>query len=238
MYKAALTLAVSTLAASVSADTLLFDFGAIDKQTTDTGWNNVTYTDGNNAPGLTTVIDDTGATVAGVSLVITDQFYTATQPTLDGTNAPTGDAAGLPTTATNDFFIGHTGEFNGNASTPNAAFKLTGLDAAQTYSFTFFASRVGVNDNRETSFVVTGENQESGLLQATHNNSNLLILSNITPDSNNEILISLSAGPNNNNSRSFYYINSLQVDSIPEPGAMGLLTVTGLIIASRRRRHA
>lgn len=237
MLKPALIIASTALAASTQGATVLFDFGSVDYQTTETGWNNVTYATGSPAAGLTTIVDSTGATLNGISLVFTDQFYTKTQPSLLGTDSPTGDAAALPATATEDFFLGHTGTFNDEASNPTGAFKLTGLDANQTYSFTFFASRVGVFDNRETSYTVTGDNSATGLLQATGNSSDVLTLSGITPDINNEILIDVAAGSNNNSSRTYYYINSLEVEIVPEPTSMALLGLGGLLLTTRRPRR-
>lgn len=238
MFKAAVLTCASLTAASASAAPILFDFGSIDQQTTDTGWNNVTYPTNQPAPGLTNIVDSNGATVAGIALVITDPFYVKTQPSLLGTDTPTGDASIFAPTATEDFFLGHTGEFNGAASNPTAGFKFTGLDANQTYNFTFFASRDGVGDNRETQYTVTGSNTANGLLNASNNDDTVLTLAGITPDANNEILVSLAAGPNNTNARAFYYISALQLDAVPEPGALALLAVGGLIAVSARRRRA
>lgn len=236
MMRVVLAILIATTTASAGAATVLFDFGSTGYQTAQAGWNNVTYADDTPAAGLTTIVDSAGDTVDGLSLVFTDQFFVGTQPELLGTDSPTGDASGLPTTATEDFFLGHTGEFLGESSNPTGAFKLTGLDPNHTYTFTFFASRVGVGDNRETSYTVTGSTQASGLLQASNNNSEVLVLSGITPDLNDEITVSLAAGPNNTNSRSFYYINALQLDIVPEPSALALYAIGSLIAASSRRR--
>lgn len=237
MTKATLLLAAAALTLPAHGDVLRFDFGSKDLQTTDVGWNNVTYDDNNPVADLTTIINSTGATVAGVGLSVTDQFFIATQPVALGTGAPAGDAADLPVSASKDFFLGHTGEFLENESTPSGAFKLTGLDPSQTYNFTFFSSRDDVSDNRETSFTVTGSNTANGLLQSSNNDANTLVLSGITADINNEIVISLEAGPNNNNSRGFYYINSLQVEIVPEPGSLALLTLGGILLTRRSRRR-
>lgn len=237
MLKATLILAATAMTASAHAATVQFDFGNSNLQTNATGWNNVVYNNNTPVADLTTIVDSTGSTIAGLGLSVTDQFFIAEQPELLGTDNPTGDAAGLPVTATQDFFLGHTGEFLGNESTPTGAFKLTGLVANQTYTFTFFSSRDDVTDNRETAYTVTGDNSANGLLQATNNDSNVLVLAGINPDSNNEILISLAAGPNNDNNRNFYYINAMQVEIVPEPTSLALLSLGGLLLTRRTRRR-
>jgi hypothetical protein len=57
--------------------------------------------------------------------------------------------------ATRDSLFGNTEVFN-NLSNIFPQFKLTNLDSTKAYNFTFYASRTGVGDVRETGDTVTG----------------------------------------------------------------------------------
>ncbi|MEO1496103.1 MAG: hypothetical protein AAFV43_03025 [Planctomycetota bacterium] len=229
---------VATLAlaaAPVHATTLLFDFGNLGQTTPDVGWNNVTYPSPNPPPIVSPVVDSTGAVVPGVTLEVTDQFFINGQPSQLGSESPSGDAGVYPVSATDDYFFGHTGPFAGGPDASTAAFKLTGLDQSLAYDFTFFSARNGVGDLRETAYTVIGANSAGGLLEAANNDSEVLVLAGIVPDGNNEILVEVEAGPNNSNGLEFYYVNLMQVTTIPEPHTVGMLLVGSTVLAARRR---
>lgn len=233
-----LSLVVLLFAAPFShATTLLFDFGNGAQQTLDTGWNNVVYPNPDPAPPLFVVFESTGAVVPGVTLEVTDQFFINGPPSQLGTESPSGDAAVYPVSATDDYFFGHTGAFAGGEDNPSGGFKLTGLDPLLTYDFTFMSARNGVNDNRETEYLVTGSNSGNGLLDAANNDSNLLEILSISPDLNNEINVEVSAGGNNSNGLEFYYINLMQVDfqAVPEPTTALLIACGGMFFVARKR---
>lgn len=224
--------------APAGATTMLFDFGNTAQQTLTPGWNNVIYPDPDPAPPLFVVFDSNGDAVPGVTLEVVDQFFINGPPSQLGSESPSGDAAGFPVSATDDYFFGHTGAFAGGADNQTGGFKLTGLDAGTAYDFTFFSARTGVGDLRETAYSVTGANSGNGLLEAANNNSEVLNIGGILPDANNEIYVEVSAGPNNNNGARFYYVNLMQVSTaIPEP-ATGLLIAMagGLALQMTRRR--
>ncbi|MEQ8848186.1 hypothetical protein [Botrimarina sp.] len=229
-------LAALSLAAPAGATTMLFDFGNIARQTALPGWNNVVYTNPDPPPPLETVVDSTGANVPGVSLAITDQFFINGQPSQIGSESPSGDAAAYPVDATDDYFFGHTGPFAGAEDNPTGAITLAGLDQGLAYDFRFFSARNGVNDSRETAFSVVGANSASGVNVTSNNDSEVLSLPGVFPDANGEITVTVSAGPGNDNGNAFYYINVMQVDFIPEPGAATLLALAaGSFVAARRR---
>lgn len=227
---------LSALATPSHAATMLFDFGNAAQQSPN-GWNNVLYPNPDPAPPLFAVFDSTGAIVPGVTFEVTDQFFINGPPSQLGTESPSGDAAAYPVSATDDYFFGHTGAFAGGEDNQTGAFKLTGLDQSATYDFTFMSSRTGVNDSRETAYVVAGANSANGLLEASNNDSNVLKLTGITPDGAGEIEVTVSAGPNNTNGNGFYYVNLMQVDTggrVPEPASLALL-VAGAAGCARRR---
>lgn len=226
------------VATPAAATTMLFDFGNTGQQTLDPGWNNVIYPNPDPAPPLFVVFDSNGNVVPGVTLEVVDQFFINGPPSQLGTESPAGDAAGFPVSATDDYFFGHTGGFAGGPDNQTGGIKLTGLNQAFPYDFTFMSSRTGVNDSRETAYSVVGANTDSGLLEAANNDSNVLNINGIMPDANGEIRVNVSAGPGNTNGLQFYYINLMQVSTIPEPatGLLFILAGTALAIGKRRRR--
>ena len=109
----------------------------------------------------------------------------------------------------------------------------TGLNPAQAYNFTFFGSRTGVTDNRETEYAVTGSNAGSALLNTSSNISNVAVVSGILPTGAGTIQVVVDPGPNNNNGSLFYYLGALELStSIPEPASILLLmsSVAGLLV--------
>ncbi len=56
--------------------------------------------------------------------------------------------------ATQDSLFGNSVTFNDIVATPS--FRLTNLTLNQNYTFTFYASRTDVTDNRSTDYTVTG----------------------------------------------------------------------------------
>ncbi|QEG37461.1 PEP-CTERM sorting domain-containing protein [Bythopirellula goksoeyrii] len=229
-------LCVLATATPASALTMSFDFGNNARLTNLPGWNDVFHASGSPTDTLFVVNDSNGNPVPGVTLVETDPFYIVGQPSQGGSESPSGAAAGFPVDATDDYYFGHTGAFGGGDDNPTGGFKLTGLNQSLAYDFTFFSSRTGVNDNRETAFSVTGANNGSGVTATSNNNSEVLPINGIMPDTNGEISIVVSAGANNDNGNGFYYINLMQVSAIPEP-ATGLLLALAGGFAAFGRRH-
>lgn len=158
----------------------------------------------------------------------------------NGTQAPSGDALArnYPISATRDSFYGSTSLFSGN-TTEAVRITLTNLNPGETYSLTFFASRIGAGgDNRETEYNVTGGNLSSSVfLNASENTGNTVTVSGVTPNGSNSIVIDIDRGPNNTNGTGFYYLNVLEIVSVPEPTSAAIIA-SGLIgFAMRRRRQ-
>ncbi|MDC0935502.1 PEP-CTERM sorting domain-containing protein, partial [Pirellulales bacterium] len=172
-------------------------------------------------------------------LEITDTFFQTGEPSSLGSQAPIGDAAGYPVDATDDYFFGHTTAFAGADPNPLGQVKLFNLDSNNRYSFTFFASRQTVGDTRDARYSVTGGSSDSVVLNASNNNSEVVRVLDIAPDGNNEIVVDVEPGPNNDNGQGFYYIGLMQVDirPIPEPTTLALLGAVLLATAGRRSRR-
>ena len=179
---------------------------------------------------------DTDGMGTGYTMTINDNFWPGSNTS--GTAAPGGDAAGLPSQATGDNLFGSLESFGGFLE-PTGGFVIGGLDASgQTvYDFLFFGSRMGVSDNRETMYTATGANSDFALLDTANNTDNVALLSGIQADANGEIVISVTAGPNNTNSSGFYYLGYMEFTSNPVPApASAMMLGLGSLVMTRRRR--
>jgi len=194
--------------------TFLFDFGA---STTPVGfgpapndpanyWNNVSdvgVTSNGQLPNLVTV--QNAPTPLG--LVMLSRF--------NGVNeAGTAVSTLYPINGTRDSLFGNTEPFN-NLSNIFPSFKLTGLDTQSVVHFSFYASRTGVADNRETGYNVQGANTGSNYLNVANNIDTTTTVTDIIPDANGEITISLLPTENNNNANHFTYLGVMKVDVVP-----------------------
>lgn len=219
-----------SLAAPTRAATMLFDFGDTAQQTGG-NYNNVTPAQN----PLFNVIDTNGA---GTGIGLDIGGFNELGPNLNGTQAPAGDAAIFDVQATRDNLFGHSDNFNAGSPRPLGQMELTGLNPSLSYNFTFFGSRLGVTDNRETKYTVTGANSNFGLLNASANVSNVAVVSGISPTAGGTIAIRVEAGPNNNNGSKFFYLGAMQIVSIPEPAAILLLLTGAIGIVAFRRKTA
>ncbi|MES2708404.1 MAG: immunoglobulin domain-containing protein [Verrucomicrobiota bacterium] len=209
---ALLALTVAALQ-TASAQSYLFDFGGAN--TTIKGdppadplntWNNIT-TVGTAVPGTPAAqldhVVSTGNLPSNVSLVMLARFNGVNEA---GTQASTV----YPLNATRDTLFGNTENFNGSNFFPS--FKFTGLDPQVNHTLTFYASRSGVNDNRETLYTITGANTSSTSLNAANNIDGTAGVSDIKPSAAGEITVALTPGANNNNGNHFTYLGVLRLD--------------------------
>jgi hypothetical protein len=71
---------------------------------------------------------------------------------------------------------------------------------------------MGVGDNRETRYTITGASETTADLNAANNELEVVTASSIAPNANGEITIALTPGPNNDNGNHFTYLGALQID--------------------------
>src|SRR5699024_1374217 len=88
---------------------------------------------------------------------------------------------------------------------------LSRLDKTEKYNFCFFSSREGVSDNRETKFIVKGQNEKATSINASNNSTKTACVDGIVPDSNGNIKIVVTIGDNNDNDWGFYYLTALKI---------------------------
>jgi len=177
-------------------------------------WNNIHDHQAANV----TLINDNGDDT-GITLKITDPFYNGFN-----TNGPTsvsGDAAIFPGTATSDNFFGHSLDWGNVPANPKGVFTITGLNPEKYYSFTIFASRMGVSDNREAKYSIQSKTGVlTQTLNASDNSTKVANITNVQSSTSGEITFTVEAGENNNNSTKFFYIGALRISTYNEPNAV------------------
>ncbi len=189
---------------------LLFDFGG--NNTTGFGpapedpvnyWNNVTAAVGSSDTGVLPNLVTAHNAQTPYSLMMIKRFGGANE---SGTLL----SSVFPAKATRDSLFGNTESFQ-NLSDVFPSFKLTGLNPARRYSLTFYASRTGVTDNRETGYTVQGANSILVTLNTANNVNNTVTATGISPDAAGEITVSLAPTANNNNANHFTYLGVMKV---------------------------
>lgn len=181
-------------------DRLLIDFGSASNPTTTTGWNNI-------IPGTATLADmvDTDGETTSLGFQIVSPFNS-------DNDAGTANSSLFPGTATSDSLFGNTASFSGKENI-FPVFRLTGLSEGNRYNLRFFASRMGVSDNRQTRYTVAGANTEIADLNPSGNIETSVLVENVMPDANGEITVSITAGPENTNNNAFTYLGVLEIEA-------------------------
>lgn len=113
---------------------------------------------------------------------------------------------GFPSEVIQDFF------FNDGIKVKSASMSLFNLNSRLKYTFVMYASIADAG--AETQYTIKGQTEETRVLVTTKNTSNVAIIENILPDENNEIKITVSAGPNNTQWAKFYNISFMAI--VPE----------------------
>ncbi len=197
---------------SYGQESTLMDFGSPNSGFPSTGnWNNITVSTGNQSGFTFNLINHLG-NATGVALTLDDSFDFV------NTSGTTNPDSNLPflETATKDSFFGESTVFNGTTN-PTGGFTLSNLDPSKFYSFSIFASRTGVSDNRETLYTATGQNTLSNALDAANNTANTATILNIQPLSNGTISLVATTGTSNNNANGFYYLGAIKMVTSSAP---------------------
>ncbi len=217
------------VSSAAQATTLFFDFGDTGQQTGG-NYNDIT-------PAQLPIFNalDSLGNPSGIGLT-TSGFNPGSNQ--NGTTTPGAPADLFSAQATRDNLFGHSlSPFNQPAALPQGTLQLSGLNPSSTYAFTFYGGRLGVNDNRETSYAITGSNSGTGLLDSANNSSNVVIVSGIGPTALGGITILVAPGPNNTNTSGFFYLGAMRIEStdVPEPTTCVLLALSGCLMLGRFR---
>ena len=121
---------------------------------------------------------------------------------------------GFPEDVCDDMF------FNDGIHVASAGFIVSKLKRDTKYTFVLYAT-IDDNNVTETQYTATGQNEESGLLYTSKNPSNVVILEDIVPDSDQNIKLTLQPGPHNTQWALFYGITALII--VPENYDLNLL---------------
>ncbi len=183
------------LAANLAAQVTTIYIDAYD-QPAATGWNQIRLS---SAGTYSNLVDSTGADIP-----VWMQVTTAISgPNANSANPPTGDAAEFAPAGQNQCF---------GSTTPSVSV-VRGLDPDCVYTFTFYGSRVGVTDNRDTRFLVEGATAGSNILATANNTSEVAIVPHILPTGAGDITITIDQGPDN--TAGYYYVLALKITEIP-----------------------
>lgn len=166
-------------------------------------WNAVNGT--TTAISLPNFIDSNGV-ASTYTMAITAPFVAAND---SGTQNPNA-SIGFPSTATRDAF------YVQNGTTSSATFTFSGLNVSNYYSFTIFACRDGVTDNRETLYTITGNTTGTATLNPSSNTTNLALVNNIQAKPDGTITLTITKGANNVNASGYAYINAFKITETTE----------------------
>lgn len=188
-------------------DPIYLDFG---QNVGVNGWNGIT----GNAVGfsISNLVDINGE-FTGISYTMLERFNGVNTNGVLVTNTPFN----MPESVAGRSFFGHVLAWGTTPPYEQGVFKLYGLDPSKSYELCYYGSRTG-SDNRETAFIATGTNTNTVYVNtATVSPAHPPVVCNaigITPDSNGEITVTVTAGPNNNQANKFYYINAMRIQPI------------------------
>ncbi|MDF3058308.1 MAG: hypothetical protein K0R17_2523 [Rariglobus sp.] len=145
----------------------------------------------------------------------------------------------LPENISSNFVFGHDG------APANPSFTFSGLNSGYTYTFSVYAVLLNQTDIRSGLYTATGGNTKSGVLNASNNTGTILVLSNVTPDANGSITLSILKDATNNSADvgkiGYFQLNGLQIEAtpaaIPEPSTYAVLLGLGSLVCVVMCRH-
>lgn len=171
------------------------------------GWN--VFVGGNNHMAGTTLPDlvDQDGQSSGVSMTITERFNGRNAVGVSQTNTPFNMPEGISRFS----YFGNSGAPWSGLEIKQSTLVLLGLDPDKEHDFCFFGSRASVSNNRETDYIVKGAEEKTARLNTSSNASEIACVQGIKPESNGVITIVVTAGPNNNDTNGFYYLNAMRI---------------------------
>lgn len=166
---------------------------------------------------ITAGLKDVNGDDSGIIVRYDNEFSSANSLGASVTQTPMD----MPGDVSNTALYGYSeGDFYGQPHAPACTIRFQHLNKSLSYDFAFFSSRLGSTDNFEAKFLLNGADSCSAILDASNNADKIVTLSDVRPDENSTITLTVSAGPNNDNQYKFYYLNALRISAhcidIPE----------------------
>ena len=178
-----------------------FNFGA--DHTNDPTWNDIT-------PSLRTHLSilDTNMNPTGIIVTFTSDFC--------GTNkngAPyTTTGMLMPSDVSQSALWGYAaGKFGAQGPRGSAAIRLSHLNPELTYELTFFSSRNGCPDFRQTSYIVQGADTKAAAIQSANNMSETVTIKDVRTTDDGQLTLTVMPGSFNNSPNRFYYLNAITI---------------------------
>lgn len=142
-----------------------------------------------------------------ISLTVTQRFNQR------GSNGDkvTDTEFSMPESVSSSLFLGNSLAIYSGITTGQSTLKVAGLDKTKQYNFCFYGSRADYTDNRVALYTVKGTNESEVSLNASGNKTNIACVTEIQPDNNGEITITMTAGAGNSTAQGFYYINAMRL---------------------------
>lgn len=180
-----LMVAAAQLACLSAAERILVDFGRTVETTASPDivarhWNNLPEV----APATAnTIVNTSGATVAGMSIAVTDTFFSVS------TNSLGSETIYVPNATTDFAFVNKT-------TNPTAKILISGLNGGLVYDFKFFVSSNRVAPQVFlTNYTVTGANSQTRSLEAVANRDRVASVAGMVPNGTGQIEITIAAHP-------------------------------------------
>lgn len=168
-----------------------------------TEWNNVTP-----SANIVTNLTDIYGKSTEIMITLNDNFTGTNTEGIAGTTTELN----MPEDVAVSALWGYDeGTFGNSTKESTGGFLFSHLNKDLVYDFYLFGSRKNSTDNRETVYILQGENRKRNHLNAASNADKVTIVKGIKPTQEGKITLTVSAGPNNTNSNAFYYINALQI---------------------------
>src|SRR5690606_7638324 len=188
-------------------DPIYLDFG---QATAVDGWNGITT----NTVGFSiSNLKDINNEFTGISYTMLERFNgvnTNGVPLANPTIFP------IPESVARRSFFGHALDWGTTPAYEKGVFRLYGLDPEKSYELCYYASREGGDVNvRETAFIAEGAKTSTvSVLTSTMPPAHPPVVcstTGVTPNSNGEITITVTAGSNNTHVNKFFYINAMRI---------------------------
>ncbi len=191
---------------SFAQQTVMMDIGDVFVDLQTGGNYNDMVDQPNGANTIADLINDTGASTGfGFTTHANFEWFNVVGAgSTDFPAGPMGDAAIFEINTTRDSFFG-------SDNVPTGGFTFSGLDDTKMYTFEVFASRMGVTDNRDTEYTVAGSNTVSGNLNTAGNDSNTVVIANVSPNAG-VITFDVNKGAANDNGGGYYYLGGIKMD--------------------------